>query len=229
MGDVVVDAHREAAPRRRGLELVEDRLGHGRGELLGGEPVAATDDLGQGIDAAVAQCVHQRRDDIQQKGFTGGAGLLGAVEYRNRANGRGQRLGEALHREGAVQPHLHESHLFSGGHEVLHGLMSTLRTRAHHHHDPLRLGMADVVERRIGAAGQLGETSHRVGDDVGTRIVERVGRLTTLKEGVGVLRRSPHDGVFGGEGPIAVCGDGPGIEQRVQRGVIDRRQLLNLV
>lgn len=75
--------------------------------------------------------------------------------------------------------------------------MSTLRTRAHHHHDPLRLGMADVVERRIGAAGQLGETSHRVGDDVGTRIVERVGRLTTLKEGVGVLRRSPHDGVFG--------------------------------
>ena len=81
--DVVDDADREVAPRRRARELVEHRLRHRRRELLRREPVAAADDARQ--RAAVRGRVDERGDDVLVERLARRAGLLGAVEHGDRA------------------------------------------------------------------------------------------------------------------------------------------------
>ena len=54
VGDVFLDADDEVVLRFGFFEVVEDRLGHGRGEFLGAEAVAAADDDRITVEAELA-------------------------------------------------------------------------------------------------------------------------------------------------------------------------------
>ena len=187
MGDVVVDPHREPSLRSSSVQFVEHRLDHRRGELLGGQPVASSDDGRELLDASVGEALDQCRGHVQQERLTGGSGFLGAVEHRDRTHRTRQGRHEAFHRERPVEPHLDQTDPLPGGHEVVHGLMGALRTRTHHHHHTLGLGMPEVLEGGVPPAGEFSEALHRRLDDRGAGIVEHVRGLATLEERVGVL------------------------------------------
>ena len=100
---------------------------------------------------------------------------------------RGSAVMKCAEREGAVEPDLHEADLLALGDQVLDGLVRHLGARAHHDDDPLRLGVADVVEEVVLAAGDLGEVVHGRLHVLGAVGVEGVAGLARLEEGVGVL------------------------------------------
>jgi len=91
VGDVIDDADGEVVPGPVLGQLVEDGLDHGRRELLGGQPVAAADDVGlagQGSDPLV-EGLAQGGHDVHVERLADGTGLLGAVEHGDGPGGGG--------------------------------------------------------------------------------------------------------------------------------------------
>ena len=147
LGDVVVDAHGEVV-EAGAVQVVEDRLDHGRGELLGAEAVAAADD-GQAL-------VGQGGGHVHVQGLAQGARLLGAVEDGDLLHRLGQGVDQRFQGERPVEADLDQAELGPFLVQVLHGLFDGFAGRAHGDDDLVRLGMADVVEQVVGAAGLLG-------------------------------------------------------------------------
>jgi hypothetical protein len=90
--DVVDDPDGEVPIRLGPGELLEDRHGHGRRELLGGEAVPPADDPGE-PRAAVAPRrpgLDQGGEDVLVKRLAEGARLLGPVEDREALDRRRQ-------------------------------------------------------------------------------------------------------------------------------------------
>ena len=230
MGHVVVDADGEPGAGRVGGQLVEDGLDHGRVELLRRQPVAASDDPRQRRDGRPADGVDERRGHIQQQRLAGGARLLGAVEHRDRPHRRRQRVDETVHRERPVEADLDQADLLAPCDEMVDDLVRALGARAHHHHDPLGLGMPDVVEQPIAAPGQRREAVHGVGHDAPGR-----------RRGTGWRPRGPGRrcrgsarcrGSRGGPGDSArarCAATRVVVDERVEGGVVDGRDLLDLV
>ena len=82
VGDVFFDADDEVVFRFGFFQVVQDRFGHGRGEFLGAEAVAAADDDRIALEAEFAGC-HGFADGgahIQVERLAQGAGLFGAVQ-----------------------------------------------------------------------------------------------------------------------------------------------------
>ena len=87
---VVVDADGEVILGGGLCELVEDALDHGGRELLGGEAVAAADDLGHGSEGQRGGVLGQDGKDVLIERLAGCAGLLAAIERGDGLDGFGQ-------------------------------------------------------------------------------------------------------------------------------------------
>ena len=88
-------------------------FGHRRGEVLRRQPVAAADDPRHRCALAAGHGRGERRHHVEIERLARGAGLLGLLEHRDRANGLRQRGEEGLGGERAVQPHLQHADLLA--------------------------------------------------------------------------------------------------------------------
>ena len=214
VGDVVDDAHGEAAARLLVRKLVEHRAHHGGRELLGRQAVAPAHDARARPLRAFVLGAAQRGDHVQVERVADRARLLGAVEDGDRAGGLGQRLKKILHREGAVEAHLEHAHLLAARHHPVDQFVRRLRARAHHDDHALGLRMADVVEQVVAPPGELGEALHFRAHRFRTVVVIRVAGFARLEEHVGVLRRAAHHRMVGRQAARAVRGDRLLVDER---------------
>ncbi len=80
VGDVVDDADGHVRPASVGRQLVEQALHVRRGELLGAEAVAGTDDPGDPLTIAGGLGLDEGPDHVEVQGLAHRARFLGAVE-----------------------------------------------------------------------------------------------------------------------------------------------------
>src|SRR6185369_5294935 len=122
VGDVFLDADHEVVLRFGFFQVVQDRFGHGRGEFLGTQAVAAADDDGIAFEAEFAGC-HGFADGgahIKIERFAQGAGLFGAVEDGDALDGLGQGLDEGVQREGTIEVDFDDADLLALFDESFH-------------------------------------------------------------------------------------------------------------
>ncbi len=223
-GHVVDDAHGETALRCVRCQFVEHRLGHGRRELLGSEPVATADDaharpLGFGHGG----------DDILEERLAGRSGLLATVEHRNRANRVGERVEQGIDREGPEEPDRGQPDLLTVGDQLGDRLTDGTRARTHHHDHTLGVGGTLVVDEAVAATGASFELGEHVGDDAGHGVVEPVGRFASLEEDVRVLRGATHHRRRRSQPAQLVGGDVVVADQRAQVVVAEQVDAVDLV
>ena len=192
-------------------QLVEDRDGHGRRELLGGQAVPPADDPGERRTAVAVRrpALDQGGDDVLVERLAEGARLLGAVEDGDAPDGRRQGGEEGRGVEGAVEPDLDQADLLAPRDQRLDRLLDGPRARAHH--DDRRARRPG--RRRSRTGGTAGPTRPAKRSIVrwtmpGQREVERVRRLAGLEEDVRVLRRAAEDRAVRARAP-ARGGPGP--------------------
>ena len=125
VGDVVVDADGEVVLRVRLGQLVKDALGHGRGEFLRGQTVAAADDDRElrERDAAGGERFGDGGDDVLIQRLAGRAGLFGAVEHGDLADRFGEGCQEGLSGKGAIEADFEQPELFTLGVEGVNGFL----------------------------------------------------------------------------------------------------------
>ena len=145
VGDVVVDADGETVARAGGVQVGEHGLGHGGGELLRAEAVAAAEDArgrhGGGLFGA-----GEGAEDGQEERLADRAGLLGAVEHAEGAHGGREGGEEGLDREGLEESDRDHAHALAGGVEVVGGGLEGLDPGAHGDHGAFSAGVAMVVD-----------------------------------------------------------------------------------
>jgi hypothetical protein len=230
-GDVVVDAYREVPLRPLPGRLVQDGLDHRRGELLRRQAVAPADHPGPSREqggVAVAGLV-ERRHHIEVQRLARRARLLGPVQHRDGAHGRGQGRHQLLGRERPVQAHLEQAHRLARRRQDLDRLLCGARGRAHQDHHPLGIRRPDVVDQPVAPAGARREPVHGVLHDPGHGEVVGVGRLPRLEEHVGVLGRPSQDRRVRRHGPRPEGEDVVLGDQRPQVVVSQHRDLVDLV
>ena len=206
VGQVVLDAHGEVVARALLLEVVQDGAGHARVELAGAQAVAPAHDArpaGQ-LQQPLLLRLADGGTHVLVERLAKRARLLGAVQHRDRLHGGGQRPGELLHAPGAEQPHLDQADLLPLLHQVADHLFHAVRARAHHHHHPLGVRGAHVVEEPVGAAGEGREAVHRLLHDRRGGQVVAVHRLAGGEVGIRVLGGAADDGAVGTQAPGAV-------------------------
>jgi len=104
-----------------------------------------------------------------------------------------------------------------------------LGARAHHDDDALRLRVAGVLNEAVGAAADLGESSHR-GLDVGRALrVEAVAGFARLEERIRILGRAAQQRPVGGQRPLAMRRHEFNRQQREQFVVRDQSDLGDFV
>jgi hypothetical protein len=228
VGDVVVDADGEAVLRAGGVEVGEDRLGHGRGELLRAETVAAAENA-RGRDGGGMLGAGEGGEHRHEQGFADGAGLLGAVEHAEGADGRRDRCEEGGDGERLEEADGDHADALAGGVEVVGGGLEGLDAGAHADDDALGLRVAVVVDERIPASGEIGELVHARGDDAGEGVDEGVNRFAALEVDVGILRGAVDLGAVGREGAAAEGGEGLLVDHGAEDVVGERADLGDLV
>ena len=229
-GDVVLDADGEVVDRLGGGHVVVDGLAHLRGEVLRADAVAAAEDerVLEGDDAFLLGLA-DRGGDVEVERVAEGAGFLDAVEDGDGLDRGGEREGEVLHRERAVQVHLDEADLLALLDKGVDGLMERVAAGAHRDDNVLGVGGADVVVELVLAAGELGELVHVLLDDRGRGLVVLVGDFAELEGDVGVRRRAAHRGMLGVEGAAAEVGDVVVVDHLADDVLRDLLDLLDLV
>ena len=222
-GHVVHDADGEVVLRGIGVQIVKDRQDLARGGVLGGQAVAAADDLHRNALFLVD------RADILIERLAHRAGLLGAVEDRDALAGLRHGGEEVLGRERAVQVHVDHADLFALRGQVVDGLLGGLRDRAHDDDDVLGIRSAVVVIEMVIAAGELVDLLHVVLDRSRDGGYLFVARLAALEEDIRVDRGAAGGGVLRVERVLAERLERIHIDQRAQILVIERLNLLDLV
>ena len=220
VGHVVVDTDGEAMPAIV-LDVVEDGLDHGRGELLGGESVAATSD---GDVLAL-----ESGADVDVEGLAEGTGLLGAVEDADLLHGRRDGIHERFEGEGTVEMDDDGADLLALGDEVVDGLFDGLAGTAHGNDDLLGIGGANVLEELVAAADLLADLVHPLLDDAGDGVVVLVDGLAALEVDVGILGADLDGMGLGAHGALAELLDITHVEQFAHGVVVDHLDLLDLV
>ena len=206
VADVVHDADGEAVLRLVLLQVLVHGLDHGRGELLGGEAVAATHDLGVEGGVALLPALVQGGDDFQVHGLGGGTRLLAAVQHGQLLDGGGQGADELGDGEGPEQADLQDADLLALLEGVLDVLVGGVAAGAHDDDHALGLGVPVVVVEAVVAAGEGAEAVHLLLHDGGAGGVVGIAGLAGLEEGVRILgRAADHRGV-GGQGQGAELG-----------------------
>ena len=210
-------------------QFVQYRLGHGRREFLRGQAIASADHAGQIAAVAQGKGFAQGVDDIAMQRFAAGAGMLGAVQHGDGADGGGQHRQKVLGGKRQAQPNLNDADLFAARLQRLHGLAHGVGRRAHDHDHPLGLGMTEVVEQPVVAAGQFAETVHGRLDNAGQRRVEGVDGFTTLEKHVRVLRGAANAGMVRVQGPGAMRPHRILVDHGAEMGILDQAQLVHLM
>ena len=226
---VIVDADREAGARPLRAQLGEDAGDHRRGQLLGGEPVAAADDDRHGLAGAGGVRLREPAQHVEEERFTERARFLGAVQHGDAAGARRDDREQLGGRERAIEAELHHADLLPLRHEVGRGLRGGLRARSHRDDDALGVGGPVVLGEAVMAPGPLGQRIHRLLDRGGDPRVERVDRLARLEVDVRVLCRAADERPFRRERPATVIADEVGGDKRQQVVVgeqLDRVQLV---
>ena len=226
-GNVVDDAEGEVVDRLPADKVVEGGFRHARGEVLGAEAVAATDDTGGAGEWRSA--LGEGGEDVEEKRFADGAGLLGAVENGDGFDGFRQRSEKRLHVERKEETHGENAGFFATGVEPFGGFTQGFDGAAHRDDNALGLGMAVVIEKMIAAAGELAKTLHGFLHDTWQKGIETVYRLAALEVNVGVLRGAVESGVVGCHAAGAEGGEGFFVQQGAKVIVAENRDLGNLV
>ena len=115
-----------------------------------------------------------------------------------------KRRQEGLDRERAVQPHGDVADLLAAGDEGINRLAHRAGAGAHDDDDPLSVGSTVIVDEVVLTSRVPGELVHRLLNDLGNRVVERVAGLSGLEEDIGVLRGPAHGRGVGGEPSQAI-------------------------
>jgi len=154
VGHIVVDADGEAVLQVLLLQLVEDALDHGRGEILGGEAVSPADDAWLRCDGRgpAGERLAEGGDNILVERLTQPGGLLAAVEHGDGLHRLGQRGEEGLAGKGAIEADLEQADLLALRVEVFDQLLRGAGARPHQNQDAVGIGSAHVIEQVIGAA-----------------------------------------------------------------------------
>ena len=226
---VVVDADREAGARPLGAQLGEDAGDHRRGQLLGGEPVAAADDAGHGLAGAGGERLREPAQHVEEERFAEGARFLGAIQHGDAARARRDGREQLGRRERAIEAQLHHADLLPLRNQVSRGLRGGLRAGSHGDDDALGVGGTVILDEAVVAPGPLGQRIHRLLHRGGHPRVKRVGRLARLEIDVWVLRRAADERPLRREGPAPVRADELGGDERQQVVVgehLDRVQLV---
>ena len=221
-GDVVVDADGEVV-----LLLAEHVVEHGLhlrgGDVLGGQTVAAAEDLG------VAVRLGKGGADVQIERLADGAGLLGAVEDADALDRLGDGGEEMLDGERTIEVHLHGADLLAALVEIGDDLLQRLADGAHRDDDALGVGRAIVVEELIVAAGEGVDLRHLRLDDAGERIVDRVAGLAVLEEGVVILAGVADGGMLRVQRAGAETVDGLPVDELLEIVIVQNLDLLDLM
>ena len=156
----------------------------------------------------------ERRHDVLIQRFADRTRFFGAIEHRDRSDGRRQRGDEGLDAERAVELDRQHADL-RGRSQRVHGGRHGLGARPHDHDDAIGVGRAVILEELVRAPRERGEAIHRALHDRRRLVVEAVDRLAPLEEGVGVLRRPAQHRAVGRQAPRAV---------RLDEAVVDHRR-----
>ena len=100
-------------------------------------------------DAGMQTGLVDGRHHVLEERFAGRAGLLGAVEHRNRGDGCRQRRNEAVRRERPVQTHLEHAYTVTARVQRLDGFLDCFTTGPHHDHDVLGVRGSGVIEQVV--------------------------------------------------------------------------------
>jgi hypothetical protein len=169
-------------------QLVEDGAHHRGREFLGREAVASADHARHRRERAVLHGLRERRAHVLVQRLAERAGLLGAIEHRDRLHAARHRREERGRGEGPVEADLEHAEHLAARVRVLDQLVGRLRARAHHHDHALGVGVSDVVHEAVAAARERREARHGLRHERGAARVVRIARLSRLEERVGVGR-----------------------------------------
>ncbi len=221
--NVVDDTNREVVLGLGGGEIVVHGQHLCRRGVLRRETVASADN-----HRAIVRLVEYVLD-VEQERLAIGTRLLGAVEYADALDRRGQHFEQILRREGAVEVYGNDTHLATLSRQVVDALLDSLGNRAHS--DDYMLGILGTVIGKglVGASRDARNLGHSLGHHVEHGVVELVGSLARLEIYVGVLSRTARNGVLGVESTLAECLQGIAVEHRRERRLVDKLDLLYLV
>ena len=205
VGDIIGDADGEAG-LFAGFAIAVHREDLAGGDILAAQAVAAGVN-GDTLEPAAAQ----RRHDIKVQRLADGAGLLGAVQHSDGADGFGQGTQQVLPAEGTIEADLDEAGLFAAGTLIIDDFLDGLADRAHGDDDLLGIGIAVVIEEVIIAADHGVDFIHVVLHHAGEGIVELIGDLALLEEDIGVLGTAAQHGAVGGK---------PAVPEGIHRGAV---------
>ena len=223
-GHVIGDADGEVGLGLFLLEVLEYGEYLGRSGVLGGQTVAAADDVGR-VSAHLCECGL----DIEVERLAYATGLLAAVEDGNPLDALGQYSEEILGRERPVEADGDDTDFLALCHESVHDLADGLAYGTHGDDDILGVGVSVVVERQVMAACQLADLTHVTGYDIGNGVVVGVACLTCLEIYVRVLGSASGDRLVGVEGSLSESCQGLLADHALEGIGVKHLYLLDLV
>ena len=237
MAQVVVDAHREMVQRRRQagggrhhcFEMVEHGTGHGGRELLGAEPVAPAHHPRRRSVVVAAPFLRQGRHHIEVEGFPRRARFLAALQHRDRPQAGRQGLHQQRRHQGPEQPHPQHPHPLPTSLQPGGGGLGGLAGRSHQHHQPLRIGGADVVVGAVTATRERRKALHRRHQQIRKGLIGPIHRFTALEIHIRVLGGAAQHRSAGVEGPGPVGLDRLRGNQGLEQGIGEGQHLLDLM
>ena len=129
--------------------------------------------------------------------FAQGAGFFGAVHYGNSLDGSRDDFNEIFNREGAEQFNFEHTHFFAL--HGFHGVLCYVRAGTHNHNQAFRIGITDVLEELIVAAGDFFKLGHFFLHNTGHGVVKFVDGFARLEVHIRVGGGTAHRRVFGVE------------------------------
>ncbi len=195
-----------------------------RGRVLRSQAVTTS----HGDDVGTALFV-QGTQHVQVQRLSDGAGLFSAIHHRDLFYRRGKRLHEPLGDEGAVQAHLHQTHLLALGVQVVHHFLAHIAERAHRHDHAIGVGCAVVVEQTIIGAQLFVDPRHILLDDGRQLVVLIVACLAVLEEDVAVFVRTARGGMLGIQRMVPERPHRVHIDHVGEIGIVPRSDFLDLV
>ena len=206
-----------------GGHVVVDGLGHAGVELLGAQTVAAAQDLGH------FTLFHVGRTDVEIERIAQGTRFFGAIQDGDGLD-RFRHDGEHVFRgEGAVEADFDQADFLAIVVQVFHDLFQGFAGRSHGDDNPVGLGVADIVEGLVAAAGQVADLLHVVGHDARCFEVIGIAGFPALEIDVRVLGRAPQFGPFGVGAPGPEGRHGLAVDQFGHVGVVDHFDFLDFM
>src|SRR6185369_696039 len=177
--DILFDADHELVFRFGSLQVVQDRLGHSRVELLGTEAVAATHDNRVTLEG----------EFLLLHGFADG----GAHVEVDRLAECARLLGEGLQREGAIKANLDHTDFLAFFDQIFNRILNNISAGTHDNDNALGIFGPDVIDQFVLATGQLAELVHLFLYDLFADRIVGVDGLAPLEVDIRILGGTAHD------------------------------------